>query len=265
MLSVTGTLASTVGQINPFRYRGYYYDTETGFYYLQTRYYDPEVGRFLNADGIIGANGGIIGLNSFAYCSNNPVGFSDPSGEQYVMAEADKHLGRRCSEDYAEMKAAFAAAGIPIAYAIELDIQIVKLRDEHIDIDEYFRINSNVDVNNVDRRLLERLYIMGHEYGISEMRITSGYRSIEKQAVLYKKYQSGGTLAAKPGTSWHNFGGAIDISDGLRFISESECMKFGLIKPVHTENWHFQIIETRGQKATEAGETYIETIVKWGD
>ncbi len=80
ILSVTGTLASTLGQDNPFRYRGYYYDTETGFYYLQTRYYDPEVGRFLNADCMIGANGDIPGYNMFAYCSNNPVIGYDPLG-----------------------------------------------------------------------------------------------------------------------------------------------------------------------------------------
>ncbi len=77
---MTGTLASTVGQANPFRYRGYYYDTETGLYYLQTRYYDPEVGRFLNADGYIGANGDIIGYNMYAYCSNNPANSIDSSG-----------------------------------------------------------------------------------------------------------------------------------------------------------------------------------------
>ncbi|MBR6563606.1 MAG: hypothetical protein IKK70_06695 [Clostridia bacterium] len=60
-------MASTLGQYNPFRYRSYYYDVETGFYYLQSRYYDPTVGRFINADGIIGANGGIEGYNMFAY------------------------------------------------------------------------------------------------------------------------------------------------------------------------------------------------------
>ena len=50
LLSITGSLADTVGVLNPLRYRGYYYDTETGLYYLQSRYYDPETGRFLNAD-----------------------------------------------------------------------------------------------------------------------------------------------------------------------------------------------------------------------
>ena len=66
---------------NPFRYRGYYYDNETGFYYLQSRYYNPEWGRFLNADGYINANGDITGFNMFAYCSNNPVMGYDPTGE----------------------------------------------------------------------------------------------------------------------------------------------------------------------------------------
>ena len=87
LLSVTGTLADTVGQINPIRYRGYYYDSETGFYYLQSRYYDPETGRFINADGILGANGDILSYNLFAYCSNNPINFSDPSGNWKIWGK----------------------------------------------------------------------------------------------------------------------------------------------------------------------------------
>ena len=73
ILSITGTKATTIGRYNPFRYRGYYYDNETGFYYLNSRYYDPSSGRFLNADVYINANGDIIGFNMFAYCGNNPV------------------------------------------------------------------------------------------------------------------------------------------------------------------------------------------------
>ena len=69
-----------VGNQNPFRYRGYYYDTETGFYYLQSRYYDPETGRFLNADGVLGANGDLTSYNMFAYCSNMPTVAVDYSG-----------------------------------------------------------------------------------------------------------------------------------------------------------------------------------------
>ena len=66
---------------NPFRYRGYYYDTETGFYYLNSRYYNPEWGRFINADGYVSTGTGLLGYNMYAYCNNNPVMYVDPDGE----------------------------------------------------------------------------------------------------------------------------------------------------------------------------------------
>ncbi len=80
VVGTTGSLADTIGAANPFRYRGYYYDAETGLYYLNSRYYDPEVGRFVNADAALGQVGNIQGHNMFAYCFNNPVNMSDPSG-----------------------------------------------------------------------------------------------------------------------------------------------------------------------------------------
>ena len=75
---VSGTLASTLGAMNPLRYRGYVYDTETGLYYLNSRYYNPTWGRFINADGQL--NDGIFGNNLFSYCLNNPVNMSDYEG-----------------------------------------------------------------------------------------------------------------------------------------------------------------------------------------
>jgi len=80
VLSTTGIMTSTIGKYNPFRYRSYYYDSEIALYYLNSRFYDPQVGRFINADGIVGANGGLQGYNMFAYCNNNPVAFADPTG-----------------------------------------------------------------------------------------------------------------------------------------------------------------------------------------
>lgn len=82
VLTVTGDAAATVGQINPFRYRGYYYDSDIQMYYLQSRYYDPEVGRFINCDKVnyIGVSGTQIGYNPFAYCGNDPVNDIDPNG-----------------------------------------------------------------------------------------------------------------------------------------------------------------------------------------
>ena len=80
IISSSGTLAD----INPLRYRGYYYDAETGFYYLQSRYYDPEIGRFINADSYASTDAtGLLSTNMFAYCENDPVNKSDPSGELF--------------------------------------------------------------------------------------------------------------------------------------------------------------------------------------
>jgi len=79
-ISTTGSMASTLGTINPLRYRGYVYDTETGFYYLQSRYYDPTIGRFLNADAFASTGQGLLGNNMFAYCNNNPLNFVDSGG-----------------------------------------------------------------------------------------------------------------------------------------------------------------------------------------
>ncbi len=75
--------ASHIANINPFRYRGYYYDNETGFYYLQSRYYDPEVGRFINADDIsvfAVEQGSLLQYNAFAYCLNDPISRADENG-----------------------------------------------------------------------------------------------------------------------------------------------------------------------------------------
>lgn len=74
-----------LGNLNPFRYRSYYYDTETGLYYLQTRYYDPETGRFISQDSVEYADPeSINGLNLYAYCGNNPVMYVDPTGTFFL-------------------------------------------------------------------------------------------------------------------------------------------------------------------------------------
>ena len=80
---ICGDGEEKLANTNPIRYRGYYYDTETGYYYLQSRYYDPSICRFINSDApeIAKISKGITaGSNSFAYCNNNPINDSDPSG-----------------------------------------------------------------------------------------------------------------------------------------------------------------------------------------
>ena len=76
VLSQSGSMAST----NPLRYRGYYFDSETGFYYLQSRYYDPATRRFINADSYGSTGQGFVGTNMFAYCNNSPILMHDEGG-----------------------------------------------------------------------------------------------------------------------------------------------------------------------------------------
>lgn len=85
-LSAAGGMAESFGAVNPLRYRGYVYDRETTLYYLQSRYYDPELGRFINADSCASTGQGMLGNNMFAYCGNNPTSFKDPSGNAFVGA-----------------------------------------------------------------------------------------------------------------------------------------------------------------------------------
>ncbi len=87
-IATTGSMASTLGEDNPFRYRGYFYDEETGLYYLNQRYYNPEWNRFVNADDVLGQTGGLHTHNLFAYCVNNPVMCIDSSGRIFMLLAA---------------------------------------------------------------------------------------------------------------------------------------------------------------------------------
>ena len=115
-LETTGTMAATLGQLNPLRYRGYVYDTETELYYLQSRYYDPELGRFINADGFVSTGQCLLGNNMFAYCLNNPVSWTD-------------FLGKFAANIFAT---SFLSLGLPIL-PYEIDSQQKSAREESED------------------------------------------------------------------------------------------------------------------------------------
>ena len=80
MSGIEITSAADIANLQSLKYRGYVYDYETGFYYLQSRYYDPVTHRFINADGLVSTGTGVLGFNMFAYCENNPVMLSDQYG-----------------------------------------------------------------------------------------------------------------------------------------------------------------------------------------
>ena len=84
-----------ISYVNPIRYRGYYYDSDLGLYYLQSRYYDSTVGRFINADGYVTTGQGVLSYNMFVYCLNNPVLLYDPNGNFSRLLSLFKNFVRK--------------------------------------------------------------------------------------------------------------------------------------------------------------------------
>ncbi len=151
VLSTTGTYAGTVGLDQPFRYRGYVYDAETGWYYLQSRYYDPATCRFISADVLLSTGQGVIGHNSFACCLNNPVNCCDTSGCACVINEQERMLiedrasgsltvffnqdtAKRlineifANEGYTEVMINFTSAGAHIVNSFMVELEEIRLR-----------------------------------------------------------------------------------------------------------------------------------------
>ena len=109
---MSGTLASTLGAMNPLRYRGYVYDTETGLYYLNSRYYNPIWGRFINADEYLSAGENLLSTSVFAYCYCDPINLKDPNGN---IAEAALIF----TDLSAELIASIAAAlGVTVIWVV---------------------------------------------------------------------------------------------------------------------------------------------------
>ena len=93
----SGSMAETLGTVQPFRYRGYVFDEETGLYYLRSRYYNPRWGRFVNADCYIGKISVLLVHSAFIYCRNNPIDKTDNSGyEEENASDSIKKLEQLC-------------------------------------------------------------------------------------------------------------------------------------------------------------------------
>jgi RHS repeat-associated protein len=84
LTEITGD--TEIAELNPIRYRSYYYDSETEWYYLNTRYYSPELCRFISSDGYVQTGQGLLDKNMFAYCLNNPINKYDPLGNFALTA-----------------------------------------------------------------------------------------------------------------------------------------------------------------------------------
>lgn len=104
IISIIDNSTNKIGTINPFRYRSYYYDNETKLYYLNSRYYNPLWGRFINADVIINANKDILSGNLYQYVSNNFVNFDDKEGFWGIRLE---NIFKSVKKEKAKLKKKF--------------------------------------------------------------------------------------------------------------------------------------------------------------
>ena len=93
------TSAGSLADVNPLRYRGYYYDNEISFYYLQSRYYNPSLGRFINSDSYASTGTGFLGYNMFAYCLNCPIIYADYLGTRIIIIIYDANEKKRNGDD----------------------------------------------------------------------------------------------------------------------------------------------------------------------
>ena len=90
-------LAETLGKVQPFRYRGYVFDEETGLYYLRSRYYNPQQLRWINSDNIIAVNSGFTAANNYVYCGNSPINRYDANGRSWKdVVRGLIHRGNEC-------------------------------------------------------------------------------------------------------------------------------------------------------------------------
>ena len=140
IVSITGSLKDSVGKKNLYRYRGYRYDEDTGMYYLQSRYYNPEWGRFINSDALIGQPGDLLSFNMFGYCHNNPVNMSDGSGYwPKWLKKAAKAVKKAVNKVVSSVKKA-------VKYVAKVAVISVVTRTNPVAAMNYVR-NTQVDKN----------------------------------------------------------------------------------------------------------------------
>ena len=149
---------------------------------------------------------------------------------------------------------------------------------ESMKIWKYFRTSISTqgpekgnpaNINQVDKRLLERLAIMGQAYNLDHITISEGFRPWEQQNHFYQGWiqrKDGFYPANPPGYSWHEYGGAVDIACwDLQVLSNADFEKYGLCRPATGEDWHIQLIENNYSSSVDpaVGKTYYESITFW--
>ena len=234
---------NNMGLRNPLRYRGYIYDSDTGLYYLQSRYYDPAIGRFINADAFASTDtNDLLASNMFAYCENNPVMYSDPTGHwiiknlvKWLAKEVVRPIVKSVQNTLANVDATFTT-GLSLSMCTEF---------------WSFNVQGGISIDTKGNVAIQGTGAGGlctGPFGFS----ACGYNMITNAPNIYKLegpgYQVGGTMNIA-GTPIVVGGEANIIPDeelGKVYGGVTGIMGFGASNEVHVE-WG----ETRTLKGSE--------------
>ena len=195
-LATTGTLATTLGTLNPLRYRGYVYDTETELYYLQSRYYDPQIGRFLDADSFTSTGQGLLSNNMFAYCLNNPIAFSDSGGTAAKIS-----LSAQTSIDDAPWRDASPGGGgrLPANYSHSVSYGSVE--------DKFFTVMLYKFITNADAEVAVKAEHFAYYNGVPIIKIPIGKEAFSLGFIILM-----GPDQNNPETVKHEYGHSVHYS-----------------------------------------------------
>ena len=206
-----------LGTLNPFHYRGYYYDTGTGFYYLQSRYYNPDWGRFINADVAVSTGQGLLGNNMFSYCLNNPTNGCDPCGTCFHRLD----FWNDCENCGGKSFAVKVKETFDEIMTVQRDIRQIAISNINIDagvsIGAHFAVAAGLlgidfgaRMDIVGMQLKDGKFRIGH-IGHSARAITIGDATIGPQWSTYENF-SGGIREATDQPSYFDFGPSMGSS-----------------------------------------------------
>ena len=173
------TVTSILATVSPFTYRGYCYDYDIGMYYLQSRYYDPQICRFINADSTdyLGATGTVLSYNLFAYCENEPVDFVDETGffKKKYHYDVSYQIARKVFNSHFSKKIAEGAKEIDDIYNPVLYF--------YSSYCQSFHFNTNIGTNKQDSRLIRSNELLNK--AISYLKKAA---NVKKQKLLCRNY-----------------------------------------------------------------------------
>jgi RHS repeat-associated protein len=198
----------TVAYDNPFRYRGYYFDLETGLYYLNSRYYDSTVGRFINVDGLVSASSTLLGTNMYAYCENNPVNYQDSTGFFLEgLVNFTNNLSRGISQVITTVEACLFAQISFVALGGAIGVGLIT---GAVTVDEVNQDLKNLNFFNTSEDMVLDSHIVSFYKGIPVIRQDLFDGSMSFGAIFLDKDILGKEVARK--TVKHEYGHNVQLA-----------------------------------------------------